>query len=443
MMMLTLLAPLPILVIGAKLHISGETSSVVFNQYGPETTTPIEMVAQNGQLNLSGVFVAHDVVTSDGVSVNALARQLSEPASLSGVLQLLRQQNDMIQQLQATVNGLFEHGALQAVGLHGPPVTPRIYLVGGSVLSQPVSSTTSWDPVSDRFSETSIPPTTWYRSGAVSVICNGSLWVIGGSGGFHTWTASDRSDPLRSVLRYPLAGGTWQEVAPLPFSLTSHGAHCLNNAVHVLKVSYVRYSSDNVHLRFDNNRWVSMSTSFTLFEWASPGQVVLNDQLYLVGGRDKRQGASSWNYHTSLTLVNRYNAESDSWVQVASLLKRRGTHNGHGLAVASVGGLIYACGGYSCTGAGCSQVNHNDCETFDPNGGPSGAWANIGNMIAGPRNYLVRFNGTLYMLGGASRIISLDPSTNTWSIASEGHPLWGTGEDTTKASGYAPVAYNG
>ena len=70
--MLSCLASVPILLLGAKLNIAGETAKVVFNAYGANAV-PMEMVAQNGQLNLSGVLVANDMVTMNGASFNAMS----------------------------------------------------------------------------------------------------------------------------------------------------------------------------------------------------------------------------------------------------------------------------------------------------------------------------------------------------------------------------------
>ena len=98
------LAVVPILMLGANLDIAGETSRVVFNAYG-QNANPMEMVAQNGQLNLSGVMVAKDVVTMSGTSFNAMM--------------------DVVSNLSATVSGL--SAELQALrGFVGmvPPSTP-------------------------------------------------------------------------------------------------------------------------------------------------------------------------------------------------------------------------------------------------------------------------------------------------------------------------------
>ena len=61
-MLLGLLPTLPFVVLGADdalLHISGDTARINFNAHSPNNTD-MEMVAQRGQLNLSGVMVAQD-----------------------------------------------------------------------------------------------------------------------------------------------------------------------------------------------------------------------------------------------------------------------------------------------------------------------------------------------------------------------------------------------
>ena len=76
----SLLGSLFPLILTSKLHISGDTASIVFNEYGPLAQSgevrPIEMVAENGHLNLSHVMIAADVMTSDGGSLSVMADAL-------------------------------------------------------------------------------------------------------------------------------------------------------------------------------------------------------------------------------------------------------------------------------------------------------------------------------------------------------------------------------
>jgi len=72
------------LVLGAQLEITGDPSSIVFNVDG---TRPVEMVAQNGVLNLSGIMVANDLVTMDGISFNAMMTTIANLSAAVNALQ--------------------------------------------------------------------------------------------------------------------------------------------------------------------------------------------------------------------------------------------------------------------------------------------------------------------------------------------------------------------
>ena len=62
--------------LGAVLHITGEVASIVFNELDDGTGTPMEMVASNKWLNVSGTVVADDLVVMDGASFRGLVGRL-------------------------------------------------------------------------------------------------------------------------------------------------------------------------------------------------------------------------------------------------------------------------------------------------------------------------------------------------------------------------------
>ena len=117
--MLSCLASVPILVLGGKLDLAGETAKVVFNAYGANAV-PMEMMAHNGQLNLSGVLVANDMVTMSGTSFNAMSAMV---ANLSA----------MVAQQQAHIMALQQFTGIMAPRAPPPappppPATYRVYI---------------------------------------------------------------------------------------------------------------------------------------------------------------------------------------------------------------------------------------------------------------------------------------------------------------------------
>ena len=74
----------PVLTLGATLHVTGETARIIFNEVEPWAeggvdgdASPMEMMARDGHLHLSGVLVVDDVVTMDGASFNAIVSRLA------------------------------------------------------------------------------------------------------------------------------------------------------------------------------------------------------------------------------------------------------------------------------------------------------------------------------------------------------------------------------
>jgi len=130
--MLSCLASIPILLLGAKLDIAGETSKVVFNAYGANVV-PMEMVARNGQLNLSGVLLANDVVTMSGTSFSAMAATV---ANLSATIAV---QHAMLVNLSTAVAALEQKARLPQPAAPPPPGPSSC--AQGNEASQPPATT--------------------------------------------------------------------------------------------------------------------------------------------------------------------------------------------------------------------------------------------------------------------------------------------------------------
>ena len=93
-----------VLVLGARLEITGEQASIVFNAHGENR--PLTMDAQNGELNVSGVLAADDVVTMSGANFNEMVATI---ANLSAT----------IYELQARISNVERY-----TGMLPPPMLP-------------------------------------------------------------------------------------------------------------------------------------------------------------------------------------------------------------------------------------------------------------------------------------------------------------------------------
>ncbi len=130
------------------------------------------------------------------------------------------------------------------------------------------------------------------------------------------------------------------------------------------------------------------------------GAAALDGYLYAVGGQTDTSG-----YGTNH--VQKYDPETDEWVQVASLQQKR-----HSLDCAVVDGYIYAIGGHVY-----NSMNTN--ERYDPS---TNTWAFMApkpTPVSGP-GVAVGCDGKIYTFGGhrygsnQSVIEVYDPGTNSW-----------------------------
>ena len=88
-------------VLASTLRITGETANVIFNEYG-DNPMPMEMVARNGHLNLSGIMMANDLVTAGGASLEGIGRRLENQDLCANVSEL----SEVIKSQQATISAL-------------------------------------------------------------------------------------------------------------------------------------------------------------------------------------------------------------------------------------------------------------------------------------------------------------------------------------------------
>ncbi|KAJ8271701.1 hypothetical protein COCON_G00105600 [Conger conger] len=133
------------------------------------------------------------------------------------------------------------------------------------------------------------------------------------------------------------------------------------------------------------------------------GVAVLEDRLYVVGGRDGLK---------TLNTVECYNPRSRSW----SVMPSMSTHR-HGLGVAVLEGPMYAVGGHD----GWSYLS--TVERWDPQ---ARQWSFVASM-ATPRSTVgvAVLNGKLYAVGGRDgssclkSVECFDPHTNKWSACAQ------------------------
>ena len=171
-----------------------------------------------GWLNTSTRMAAVDYVTMSGSSLEEMGRRLSLTQALNstGLLQIISSQQDTIASMAATI------AELTSSQPRGDP------LPAGSLVVAPGSgsyhlylyniSGNNWSRM-----EPAMPVP---RLSTSLTILNGYLYAFGGvlceaSNVYGIDFATDCIAKRSSVQRYPLAGGSWSEVSPLPATTDS------------------------------------------------------------------------------------------------------------------------------------------------------------------------------------------------------------------------------
>ena len=218
---LGLMVSVPVLVQAATLHLSGDTASVVFNEHGADAT-PMNMVAQNGKLNLSGTMVADDVLSGD-VSLQDVGRQLSE----------------LMHSPSASCS------STGFLGLSSTePLAPGLYVVGNNASTNLFRR---FDVSTDLWSDAG-GSVFWERRRHSVIVLDGYVYIIAGlslgvpvpygvGSQIHFKSASAEVIPARyQVERVPLAGGGLEQVAAPPADMNpaAHSSAVLNGALYVL-----------------------------------------------------------------------------------------------------------------------------------------------------------------------------------------------------------------
>lgn len=165
------------------------------------------------------------------------------------------------------------------------------------------------------------------------VNCNNRLYGIGGFDG-------DKKDAWKikaDVFVLNDLSGQWQSTTPLPQAQAESAYASCNNRIHVVagrKRNSVTGKLENTdqHWVFDGEQWLAAAPLTRPLN--SAAACTLNDEIYVMGGRLET------GRHKNQTLLQRYNAQTDTWQILAPMPQASA-----GLACCVAGGKIYAFGG--------------------------------------------------------------------------------------------------
>ena len=277
-----------------------------------------------------------------------------------------------------------------------------IYVIGGEVYParSTVSTVEQFNPVSGQWKELSAMANP--RRGMGACMCDGLLYVVGGSDGLQALRLVECFDPatnvwrrvsdlleerssvgagviegqlyavggydgvsfcLKSVERYNQESDSWSLVSPMNIARSMMGVAVVQSKMFAIG-------------GYDGNSDLSSCEMYSSYsnQWnliramnmprCMPGVCVVSEVLYAVGGCDRSQSLNSAEF---------YHLDTNTWTTTASMHKPRS-----GLGVAAVGNKVYALGGY--TGSDyCRSI-----ECYDP---VDDKWLPMSRMKMGRRRF--------------------------------------------------------
>eukprot|EP00964_Phaeocystis_antarctica_P082240 scaffold51565_cov74-Phaeocystis_antarctica.AAC.2 len=150
--------------------------------------------------------------------------------------------------------------------------------------------------------------------------------------------------------------------------------------------------------------WCELSSMAT--ERFGHAAAALDGKLYVIGGSTEDKGRPGWQA-TAADGGEVYDPKADGWQPLPSMPTAREL-----LAVAAVGGKVYAIGG-------CNRDQPCDAvEAYDP---ITGAWTELASFEARYNHTATVVEGKIYVMGGAyendeetDRVDAYDPATDSW-----------------------------
>jgi len=216
----------------------------------------------------------------------------------------------------------------------------EVVLLGGlDAHGHVLSAVTKFDPVNERFDNTSCAPmpTPRYRFGAACV--NGEIWV---GGGFENGTAGNAGWSMSSVDVYNVAANTWRAGPPLQVARGDLALGVVGTKLYAIGGYDWTYTPLATNEILD---LTSTATAAAGWSYAAPMPLpkgdlqaaTINGHLYVPGG---------WNVQrTFMSELVVYDAAADTWQVRAPMSAPRGDH-----AVTALDGQLYVIGGEMWSG---------------------------------------------------------------------------------------------
>jgi N-acetylneuraminic acid mutarotase len=262
-------------------------------------------------------------------------------------------------------------------GVHHPGVAAvgsRIYVIGGFLIARPAGGgLPAWVPT-DSVWVYDITKGDWLKGapvstprGALTATAVGTrIYAIGGaknpSYSTHELRPTVPVENLATNEIYDTASNTWSPAQPMLTARNHHGAALIDGKIYVvggrIGSTFIIGLSTNVSTNeaYDvaNNTWSSVLGVPTAR--SGIGVAVLNGRMHVLGGEAYLNDlVGTYRTHEA------YDPKTNSWQRLPPMPSPR-----HGLAVAEIGGKIYAVSGANVAGGGGPHEGLTVNEVYDP-----------------------------------------------------------------------------
>jgi N-acetylneuraminic acid mutarotase len=263
-------------------------------------------------------------------------------------------------------------------GIHHPgfaAVGNKLYSVAGFTIARPaggglpawVASKSLWIYDIDAKSWSKGPDLPTPRGGLQAVAVGTKIYAIGGAKNPDYSTPELRPNvPVENVATnevFDTATNTWSPAAPMLTARNHHGAVLIDGKIYVvggrIGSTFIIGLSNNVSTNevydIEKNTWASVLGMPT--PRSGVGVAVLNGRMHVLGGEAYLNDlVGTYRTHEA------FDPKTNSWQRLPPMPTPR-----HGLAVAEVGGRMYAVSGSNVAGGGGPHEGVNVNEVYDPN----------------------------------------------------------------------------
>jgi N-acetylneuraminic acid mutarotase len=262
-------------------------------------------------------------------------------------------------------------------GIHHPgfvAIGDKLYSVGGFTIARPATGLPAWVPSKSlwiydtKAKSWSKGPDLPTARGALSAVVVGSkIYAIGGAKNPSYSTPELRPNvPVENVATnevFDTATGSWSSAAPMLTARNHHGAALIDGKIYVvggrIGSTFIIGLSNNVSTNeaYDvaKNTWSSVLGMPT--PRSGLGVAALNGRMHVVGGEAYLNDlVGTYRTHEA------YDPKTNSWQRLPPMPTPR-----HGLAVAEIGGKMYAVSGSNVAGGGGPHEGVKVNEMYDPN----------------------------------------------------------------------------